>query len=86
MAPSILQNAGLLLGVIGAASLIAATSLNKWSLRDRQDDLLEDVYVHSGLWEDCWTTSSGLTQCHHNYGILGDAGRRRRSHAFMLTF
>ncbi|XP_075875915.1 claudin-18 [Nelusetta ayraudi] len=74
MAPSILQNAGLLLGVIGAASLITATALNKWSLRDRQDDLLEDVYVHSGLWEDCWTTSSGLTQCHHNYGILGDAG------------
>lgn len=86
MAPSILQNAGLLLGVIGASSLIAATVLNKWSLRDRQDDLLDNVYVHSGLWEDCWTTSSGLTQCHHNDGILGDAGKRRHSHAIVSTF
>lgn len=66
MASSILQNAGLLLGLIGAASLVAATALNKWSVWDQQDDLLQVVYVHRGLWEDCWTTSSGFTLCHHN--------------------
>lgn len=32
MAPSILQNAGWLVDVIGAASLVAATALNKWSV------------------------------------------------------
>lgn len=86
MAPSILQNAGWLPGVTGAALLVAATVLNKWSVWDRQDGLLQDVYVHSSLWEECWTTSPGFTHCHHNYGILEDSGRRRHSHALMLTF
>lgn len=83
MAPSVLQNGGFLFGLIGAVSLIAATALNKWSIRDRQGDVLAGVYIHSGLWEDCETTASGFTECRPNYGILGFSGRTRRSHAFV---
>lgn len=83
MAAYVLQNGGFLFGLIGAVSLIAATALNKWSIRDRQGDVLAGVYIHNGLWEGCETTSSGFTECHPNYGILGFSGRTRRSHAFV---
>lgn len=77
MAPSVLQNGGFILGLIGAAALVAATAMNKWSVKDRQGDVVTSVYTYKGLWQDCETTSSGLTECRPLYGILGFSGRTK---------
>nr|AAT64070.1 claudin 18 [Takifugu rubripes] len=63
MAPSVLQNGGFLLAVVGTAALIAATGTSKWSVRDRPGDEEASLYRHKGLWQDCATTFSGFTQC-----------------------
>lgn len=77
MAPSVLQNGGFILGLIGASALIAATVMNKWSVKDRQGDVVTSVYTYKGLWQDCETTSSGFTECRPLYGLLGFSGRTR---------
>uniref|UniRef100_A0A8C2Z5K3 Claudin n=1 Tax=Cyclopterus lumpus TaxID=8103 RepID=A0A8C2Z5K3_CYCLU len=71
MAPSVLQNGGFILGLVGAVALIAATSMNKWSVKDRQGDVVTSVYTYKGLWRDCETASSGFTECRPLYGLLG---------------
>uniref|UniRef100_A0A3B4UA07 Claudin n=1 Tax=Seriola dumerili TaxID=41447 RepID=A0A3B4UA07_SERDU len=62
---------GFILGLIGAAALIAATAMNKWSVKDRQGEVVTSVYTYKGLWQDCETASSGFTECRPLYGILG---------------
>ena len=81
MAPSVLQTGGFILGVVGAAALIAATAMNNWSVKDRQGDVVTSVYTYKGLWRDCETTSSGLTECRPLYGLLGFSGTRGGSGA-----
>ncbi|TWW72776.1 Claudin-18 [Takifugu flavidus] len=73
MAPSVLQNGGFLLAVVGTAALIAATGTSKWSVRDRPRDEEASLYRHKGLWQDCATTFSGFTQCG---SLQGSSGRR----------
>lgn len=86
MAPSVLQNSGFILGLMGAAALIAATAINKWSVKDRQGEVITSVYTYKGLWQDCETTSSGLTECRPLYGILGFSGGTHLSYGFMASF
>lgn len=74
MAPSLLQNGGFILGLIGGAALIAATAMNNWSVKDRQGDVVTSVYTYKGLWQDCETTSSGFNECRPLYGLLGFSG------------
>lgn len=83
MAPSVLQNGGFVLGLIGAAALIAATAMNNWSAKDRQGDVVTSVYTYKGLWQDCETASSGFTECRPLYGLLGFSGRTRLSYISM---
>ncbi|XP_056912131.1 claudin-18 isoform X1 [Takifugu flavidus] len=71
MAPSVLQNGGFLLAVVGTAALIAATGTSKWSVRDRPRDEEASLYRHKGLWQDCATTFSGFTQCGSLQGSSG---------------
>ena len=80
MAPSVLQNGGFVLGLIGAAALIAATAMNKWSVKDRQGDVVTSIYTYKGLWQDCETTTAGLTECRPLYGLLGFSGRTKLSY------
>uniref|UniRef100_A0A3Q3IJR0 Claudin n=1 Tax=Monopterus albus TaxID=43700 RepID=A0A3Q3IJR0_MONAL len=70
MAPQVLQNGGFILGLIGAAALIAATTMNNWSIKDRQGDVVTSVYTYKGLWQNCETQSSGFTECRPLYGLL----------------
>lgn len=83
MAPSVLQNGGFILGLIGAAALIAATAMNKWSVKDRQGDVVTSIYTYKGLWQDCETTTAGLTECRPLYGLLGFSGRTKLSYVWM---
>lgn len=53
MGPSVLQNDSFILGLNGAAALIAATAMNKWSVKDRQGDVGMSVCTYKGLWQDC---------------------------------
>uniref|UniRef100_A0A3B4ZK02 Claudin n=1 Tax=Stegastes partitus TaxID=144197 RepID=A0A3B4ZK02_9TELE len=85
MAPGILQNGGFVLGLIGAAALIAATAMNKWSVKDRQGDVVTSVYTYKGLWQDCETTSSGFTECRPMYGLLGYSGTFQAVRALMIV-
>ncbi|XP_044076289.1 claudin-18 [Siniperca chuatsi] len=85
MAPSVLQNGGFILGLIGAAALIAATAMNKWSVKDRQGDVVTSVYTYKGLWQDCETASSGFTECRPLYGILGFSGSFQAVRALMIV-
>ncbi|XP_071347832.1 claudin-18 [Trachinotus anak] len=85
MAPSVLQNGGFLLGLIGAAALIAATAMNKWSVKDRQGDVVTSVYTYKGLWQDCETASSGFTECRPLYGLLGFSGAFQAVRALMIV-
>ncbi|KAG7526435.1 claudin-18-like [Solea senegalensis] len=85
MAPSVLQNGGFFLGLIGAAALIAATATNAWSVKDRQGDIVTSIYTYKGLWRDCETTSSGLTECHPLYGLLGFSGVFQAVRALMIV-
>ena len=84
MAPSVLQNGGFILGLVGAAALIAATAMNNWSVKDRQGDVVTSVYTYKGLWKDCETTSSGLTECRPLYGLLGFSGRKTLNFIFNM--
>lgn len=83
MAPGVLQNGGFVLGLVGAAALIAATAMNNWSVKDRQGDVVTSVYTYKGLWQDCETASSGFTECRPLYGLLGFSGRTRLSYGSM---
>ncbi|XP_023270575.1 claudin-18-like isoform X1 [Seriola lalandi dorsalis] len=85
MAPSVLQNGGFILGLIGAAALIAATAMNKWSVKDRQGEVVTSVYTYKGLWQDCETASSGFTECRPLYGILGFSGAFQAVRALMIV-
>lgn len=85
MAPSVLQNGGFILGLIGAAGLIAATAMNKWSVKDRQGDVVTSVYTYKGLWQDCETASSGFTECRPLYGLLGFSGSFQAVRALMIV-
>ncbi|XP_068197770.1 claudin-18 [Antennarius striatus] len=85
MAPPVLQNGGFILGLIGAASLIAATAMNKWSVKDRQGDVVTSVYTYKGLWQDCETASSGFTECRPLYGLLGFSGTFQAVRALMIV-
>ncbi|KAI4810246.1 hypothetical protein KUCAC02_019086 [Chaenocephalus aceratus] len=85
MAPSVLQNGGFILGLVGAAALIAATAMNNWSVKDRQGDVVTSVYTYKGLWKDCETTSSGLTECRPLYGLLGFSGTFQAVRALMIV-
>ncbi|CAL8281172.1 unnamed protein product [Lota lota] len=85
MAPTVLQTGGFILGVIGAAALIAATAMNNWSVKDRQGDVVTSVYTYKGLWQDCETTSSGLTECRPLYGLLGFSGTFQAVRALMIV-
>ncbi|XP_068557523.1 claudin-18 [Cebidichthys violaceus] len=85
MAPSVLQNGGFILGLIGAAALIAATAMNKWSVKDRQGDVVTSVYTYKGLWQDCETASSGFTECRPLYGLLGFSGTFQAVRALMIV-
>ncbi|KAE8291128.1 Claudin-18 [Larimichthys crocea] len=85
MVPSILQNGGFVLGLIGAAALIAATAMNKWSVKDRQGDVVTSVYTYKGLWQDCETASSGFTECRPLYGLLGFSGAFQAVRALMIV-
>uniref|UniRef100_A0A667ZKN8 Claudin n=1 Tax=Myripristis murdjan TaxID=586833 RepID=A0A667ZKN8_9TELE len=85
MAPSVLQNGGFILGLIGAAGLIAATAMNKWSVKDRQGDVVTSVYTYKGLWQDCETASSGFTECRPMYGLLGFSGAFQAVRALMVV-
>ncbi|KAK9538972.1 hypothetical protein VZT92_004110 [Zoarces viviparus] len=85
MAPSVLQNGGFILGLVGAAALIAATVMNKWSVKDRQGDLLTSVYTYKGLWKNCETASAGLTECRPLYGLLGFSGTFQAVRALMIV-
>ncbi|XP_070775251.1 claudin-18 [Enoplosus armatus] len=85
MAPSVLQNGGFILGLAGAAALIAATAMNKWSVKDRQGDVVTSVYTYKGLWQDCETASSGFTECRPLYGLLGFSGAFQAVRALMIV-
>ncbi|XP_035804222.1 claudin-18 [Amphiprion ocellaris] len=85
MAPGVLQNAGFILGLIGAAALIAATAMNKWSVTDRQGSVVTSVYTYKGLWQDCETTSAGMTECRPMYGLLGFSGAFQAVRALMVV-
>ncbi|XP_071373000.1 claudin-18 [Centroberyx affinis] len=85
MAPAVLQNGGFILGVIGAAALIAATAMNKWSVKDRQGEVVTSVYTYKGLWQDCETASSGFTECRPLYGLLGFSGTFQAVRALMIV-
>ncbi|XP_034469647.1 claudin-18 [Hippoglossus hippoglossus] len=85
MAPSVLQNGGFVLGLIGAAALIAATAMNKWSVKDRQGEVVTSLYTYKGLWQDCETASSGLTECRPLYGLLGFSGAFQAVRALMIV-
>ncbi|XP_070831019.1 claudin-18 [Chaetodon trifascialis] len=85
MAPSVLQNGGFVLGLIGAAALIAATAMNRWSVKDRQGDVVTSVYTYRGLWQDCETASSGFTECRPLYGVLGFSGAFQAVRALMIV-
>ncbi|KAM9350253.1 claudin-18 [Symphorus nematophorus] len=85
MAPGVLQNGGFILGLIGAAALIAATAMNKWSVKDRQGDVVTSVYTYKGLWQDCETASSGFTECRPLYGLLGFSGSFQAVRALMIV-
>ncbi|KAM8727363.1 claudin-18 [Acanthopagrus schlegelii] len=85
MAPSVLQNGGFVLGLIGAAALIAATAMNKWSVKDRQGDVVTSIYTYKGLWQDCETTTAGLTECRPLYGLLGFSGSFQAVRALMIV-
>ncbi|XP_072296527.1 claudin-18 [Eucyclogobius newberryi] len=85
MAPSVLQNGGFVLGLLGSSALIAATAMSKWSVKDRQGALLTSVYTYKGLWQDCETTSAGLTECRPLYGLLGFSGSFQAVRALMIV-
>ncbi|XP_028988410.1 claudin-18 [Betta splendens] len=85
MAPSVLQNGGFILGLIGAAALVAATAMNNWSVKDRQGDVVTSVYTYKGLWQDCETTSSGFNECRPLYGLLGYTGTFQAVRALMIV-
>ncbi|XP_056149654.1 claudin-18 [Lampris incognitus] len=85
MGSSVLQNAGFVLGIIGAAALIAATTMNNWSIKDRQQDVVTSIYTYKGLWRDCETESSGFTECRPFYGLLGFAGSFQAVRALMVV-
>ncbi|XP_068605306.1 claudin-18 [Brachionichthys hirsutus] len=85
MAPAVLQNGGFILGLIGAATLIAATATNTWSVKNRQGDLVTSVYTYKGLWRDCETVSSGFTECRPLYGLLGFSGSFQAVRALMIV-
>ncbi|KAM4605308.1 claudin-18 [Polymixia lowei] len=85
MAPSVLQTGGFVLGVIGAGALIAATAINNWSVKDRQGDVVTSVYTYKGLWQNCETSSSGLTECRPLYGLLGFSGTFQAIRALMIV-
>ncbi|XP_076601818.1 claudin-18 [Chaetodon auriga] len=85
MAPSVLQNGGFVLGLIGAVALIAATAMNRWSVKDRQGDVVTSVYTYRGLWQDCETASSGFTECRPLYGVLGFSGAFQAVRALMIV-
>lgn len=74
MAITGLQIGGFLLGLIGVASVIAATSMNNWSTQDRQGNMVTSVYTYKGLWQDCEVSTSGFTECRPLYGLLGYSG------------
>ncbi|KAM3604764.1 uncharacterized protein V6R79_015941 [Siganus canaliculatus] len=85
MAPTILQNAGFVLGVIGAAGLVAATAMNNWSVKNMQGQVVTSVYTYKGLWQDCETASSGLNECRPLYGLLGFSGSFQAVRALMVV-
>ncbi|TNN69853.1 Claudin-18 [Liparis tanakae] len=85
MAPAVLQNGGFVLGLVGAAAIIAATVMNRWSVKDRQGDVVTSMYNYKGLWRDCETASSGLTECRPLYGLLGFSGAFQAVRALMIV-
>ena len=85
MAPTALQTGGFILGLLGAAAIIAATGMNNWSAKDRQGDVVTSVYTYKGLWQDCETTSAGMTECRPLYGLLGFSGKETGSILFRRT-
>ncbi|XP_010891673.1 claudin-18 [Esox lucius] len=80
-----LQTGGFVLGLIGSAAIIAATGMNNWSVKDRQEEVVTSVYTYKGLWQDCETTSSGFTECRPLYGILGFAASFQAVRALMIV-
>lgn len=83
LTPSVLQNGGFVLAVIGAAALVAAAATSSWSVGDRPVD--EEASLHLGLWRDCATTFSGFTQGGSLPGTQGSSGRRTRFTNGQLT-
>ncbi|KAG7227165.1 hypothetical protein INR49_013964 [Caranx melampygus] len=59
--------------------------MNKWSVKDRQGDVVTSVYTYKGLWRDCETASSGYTECRPLYGLLGFSGTFQAVRALMVV-
>ncbi|TSQ69525.1 Claudin-18 [Bagarius yarrelli] len=85
MAISGLQVGGFLLGLVGVAAVIAATTMNNWSTQDRQGDVVTAVYTYKGLWQDCEVSTSGFTECRPLYGLLGYSGQFQAVRAMMIV-
>lgn len=86
MAPSVLQNGGFILGLIGTAALVAATTTNKWSVDGRQGDLARSLYSYRGLWQECQTAASGFTECCPLHLTQGFSGKTKGSWNVGLQF
>ncbi|XP_038820426.1 claudin-18 [Salvelinus namaycush] len=80
-----LQTGGFVLGLLGAAAIIAATGMNNWSVKDRQGDVVTSVYTYKGLWQNCEVGTSGFTECRPLYGLLGFSGTFQTVRALMIV-
>ncbi|XP_071233211.1 claudin-18 [Salvelinus alpinus] len=80
-----LQTGGFVLGLLGAAAIIAATGMNNWSVKDRQGDVVTSVYTYKGLWQNCEVGTSGFTECRPLYGLLGFSGTFQAVRALMIV-
>ncbi|XP_028831560.1 claudin-18 [Denticeps clupeoides] len=85
MSSTILQTSGFVLALVGVAAIIAATSMNNWSSKDRQGDVVTSVYSYKGLWQNCEVSTSGFTECRPLYGLLGYAGNFQAVRALMIV-
>ncbi|KAK7945340.1 hypothetical protein WMY93_001068 [Mugilogobius chulae] len=75
----------LLAGSAGLRTHDRGYAMSKWSVKDRQGDLLTSVYTYKGLWQDCETTTAGMTECRPLYGLLGFSGSFQAVRALMIV-
>ncbi|XP_068175994.1 claudin-18-like isoform X2 [Antennarius striatus] len=85
MAAMMIQLIGWMLSALGEFLIAAATAMDMWSLQDRSQTVVTNVFTYSGLWNSCVGTSYGTTQCRPYFTILGLPALLQAVRALMIV-